>query len=277
MRKLMQRRPGQALRLGVAADGLALVKTSRLFGGAPLVLAERPLDLFAPDALACGLRALFADAAPNVGPRGWPLTVVLSDELVRLWQVAPPAGATRMGDLQAAATLRFQHLFGAAAAEWRISADWDARAPFLAAAAPNALLAGLNEAAREHGVHLVEVSPQFVAALNAWRRERRSGAWFGLVHGGVLSLAAYEGRQLAAVRSAPVPPAADRDWLEAHVAREALRVGIGRPERLQLCGAAPGDWASSLGRLKFACSLLEQNSGDGWSDLARLARTGATA
>lgn len=264
-------RLGQSLRLGVAANGLALVKTSRLFGGATLALSEQPLDLFAPDALAPGLRMLLAD----LPVKGWPVSVVLADELVRLWQVTPPPGATRMGDLQAAAALRFQHLFGGSGADWKISADWDADNPFLAAAAPQALLDALAATAQEHGLHLVETSPQFVAAMNGWRRERRAGAWFGLVHGGVLSLAAYEGRKLAAVRSSPIPAGADRDWLESHVAREALRVGIARPERLQLSGAAPASWGSSPGRLKFACSLLEQP--DDWSELARLARTGVAA
>ena len=270
MHSIKRRRPGLALRLGVAADGLALVRTDRLFGGAPVLLAEHALDLFKPDALAPGLRALFAGHAPA----GWPVTVVLADELARLWQVAPPAGATRLGDLEAAATLRFQHLFGAAAGDWRISADWDAADPFLAAAVPGALLDALLLGAREHRFHLVEACPQFVASLNGWRRARRPGAWFGQVAGGVLSLAAYDGRKLAAVRTAPIPAGADRAWLEAHVAREALRVGIERPERLQLCGAAPSAWASSPGRLKFACTLLGQDAGDGWSELARLASTG---
>jgi len=260
------------LRIGVAANGLSLVKTGRLFGSAPLALSEQPLDLFAPDALAPGLRMLFSD----LPLAGWPVTVVLADELLRLWQVTPPPGATRVADLEAAAALRFQHLFGAAPLEWRISADWDARRPFLAAAAPNTLLDGLTAAAREHRFHLVEVTPQFVAALNRWRRARRFGAWFGQVAGGVLTLAAYEGRALAAVRTAVLPAGADRDWLESHVAREALRVGVARPERVQLCGAAPASWASSPGRLKFACSLLEQDD-DGWSELARLARTGSAA
>ena len=264
-------RLGQALRLGVAADGLALVETGRLFRAASLVLSEQPLDLPAPDALVQGLRALFA----GVPVKGRPVCVVLADELVRLWPVAPPPGATRLGDLEAAAALRFEHLFGAACADWKISADWNAIDPFLAAAAPVALLDTLAAAAREYGFHLVEISPQFVAAMNAWRRERRAGAWFGLVHGGVLSLAAYEGRKLAAVRSSPISAGADRDWLESHVAREALRVGVARPERLQLAGAAPAAWASSPGRLKFACSLLEQV--DDWSELARLARTGVPA
>lgn len=264
---------GQALRIGLGMKGLALVKTSRLLKGAPLALAEHHLDAAQPEVLVQGLRALFADLAPA----GMPVTVVLADELVRLWQVAPPPGATRASDLEAAAALRFQHLFGAPPAEWRISADWDASHPFLAAAAPAGLLAQLEQGAREHRFHLVEVAPQFVAAMNEWRRERRPGAWFGLVHGGVLSLAAYEGRALAAVRTAPIPAGADREWLEAHVAREALRVGVGRPERLQLCGAAPKDWASSIGRLKFACTLFESGEDSGWSDLARLARTGAAA
>jgi len=268
----MRRRLGQSLRIGIAANGLSLVKIGRLFGSAPLALAEQPLDLFAPDALAPGLRMLFSD----LPLAGWPVTVVLADELLRLWQVTPPPGATRVADLEAAAALRFQHLFGAAPAEWRISADWDADRPFLAAAAPNVLLEQLTAAAREHRFHLVEVQPHFVAALNGWRRERRPGAWFGQVHGGVLTLAAYEGRVLVAVRSAAIPSGADRDWLDTHVAREALRVGAARPERLQLCGAVPPAWASSPGRLKFACSLLETDD-DGWSELARLARSGSAA
>ena len=272
MRKPQSRRIGQSLRIGVAANGLALVKHSRMFGSAPLALAEQPLDLFAPDALAPGLRMLFSD----LPLAGWPVSVVLADDLMRLWQVAPPSGATRMSDLEAAATLRFGHLFGANAAEWRISADWDAGKPFLAAAAPVVLLEQLQAAAQEHRFHLVETVPHFVAALNGWRRERRPGAWFGQVHAGVLTLAAYEGRALAAVRTAVIPAGADRDWFEAHVAREALRVGIARPERVQLCGAAPSNWASSPGRLKFACSLLETGD-DGWSELARLARSGSAA
>lgn len=265
----MRRRFGQSLRLGVAADGLALLRVSGWPRAGAEVLATLPVEEGAPDALAKGLRALLEE----VTPRGWPLTVVLADELVRLWQVTPPPGAARFSDLQAACALRHQSLFGAAPLAWRISADWSATRPFLAAAAPEALLALLETLARQHRFHLVEVTPQFVAALNAWRRAHRAGAWFGLVHGGVLSLAAHEGSALAAVRTAVIPPGADRDWLEAHVAREALRVGVGRPERLQLCGAAPAGWASAAGRLKFACTLLEDDSAD-WPLHVRLARTG---
>lgn len=262
---------GYALRVGVAPDALALVRTSIWPHERALLLDEVRVDAEGPDALAAALAALLG----RHPTRGWPLTLVLADELVRLWQVTPPAGSTRLADLQGAAALRFQALFGAGAAGWQIQADWSATQPFLAAALPQALLDALVGAARARPCHLIEIVPQFVAALNQYRKQRRPGAWFGLVHGGVLSVAAFDGKLLSAVRTAPIPSGADRDWLEGHVAREALRVGLGRPERLQICGPAPAGWASSLGRLKFACTVFEDETDAIWPDVARLALTGS--
>jgi hypothetical protein len=268
----MLKRFAHPLRLGVAADSLALLSTSRWSDTPPAVLAEQRLDpADGEQSLALGLRRLLADAPAA----GLPVTVVLADDLVRMWQVAPPPAASRMADLEAAAALRFQSLFGAPAAGWRISAGWDAARPFLAAAVPLALLAKLRQGAAEHRFHLVEIVPQFVAALNGWRKLRRPGAWFGLVHGGVLTLAAFADGALAAVRPAVIPAGADRDWLEAHVAREALLIGTGQPELLQLCGQAPRAWGSHAGRLKFACILLDGEAAPRWSDPAQLAASGS--
>ena len=261
---------GQSLRIGIAPDALALVRTSiwpheraRLLGQVAAAGAD-------PVSLGAALGMLLGEHEVA----GLPVTVVLSDDLVRLWQVTPPQGATRLADLEAAAMLRFNALFGGGAAGWKISADWDAARPFLAAALPLALLEQLTAAASAQHFRLVEIVPQFVAAMNRFRRQRRAGAWFGVVHGGVLSVAAFDDDVLAAVRTAPIPAEADRDWLEGHVAREALRVGLGRPERLQICGPAPKGWASSAGRLKFACTLFEDETDPLWPDAARLALTG---
>lgn len=269
----MPRLPGQSLRLGLGHDSLALVRVGRVFGRGATVLAEARLaDTHDSASLRQGLRALLAGAQVA----GWPLSVVLADELVRMWQVAPPPNAARPADLEAAASMRYQALFGAPPGGWKIAADWQATRPFLAAALPLALVEALEEAAREARCHLVEIVPQFVVAMNAWRRQHRPGAWFGLVHGQVLTLAAYDGRALAALRTAVVPPGADREWLESHVAREALRVGVGRPERVQVCGPAPRSWASHEGRLKFGCTLLDDES-SGQPAAVRLARTGSPA
>lgn len=269
----MPRWPGESLRIGIGHDSLALVKTSR-FGRHMQVLAEEGVfDANEPAELARGLRALLGERPVA----GWPLTVVLADELARMWQVAPPPGATKPADLEAAAAMRYTALFGAAPGSWTIAADWQAGRPFLAAALPAALLDVLNGCARQARCVLVEIVPQFVAAMNGWCKLHRPGAWFGLVHGQVLTLAAYDGPRLAALRSAVVPPGADRDWLESHVAREALRVGVGRPERVQLCGSAPRSWASHPGHLKFACTLLEDDDPLGHSAVVRLACTGSPA
>ena len=263
-------RLGRGLRIGVAADGLALVRTSRWSHERALLLGTVRAGGGDPAAVGVALSMLLGEHATA----GWPVTIVLSDDLVRLWQVTPPAGASRMADLQGATALRFHALFGGAPGGWKIQADWSATQPFLAAAVPQPLLDALAGAARSHRFHIVEVVPQFVAALNQYRKLRRPGAWFGLVHGGVLSVAAYDGKQLAAVRTTLIPEGADRDWLEGHVAREALRVGLGRPERLQVSGPAPRGWASSAGRLKFACTLFEDETDPLWPDSARLALTG---
>src|SRR4051794_11610550 len=106
---------GQALRLGIAPDGLALVRTSRWQHERALLLGELRLSTNGQyqglDAVAAALPLLLDEHEHALA--GMPLTVVLSDELVRLWQVAPPPGAARMADLEAAAALRYQALFGA--------------------------------------------------------------------------------------------------------------------------------------------------------------------
>ncbi|HWJ95290.1 MAG TPA: hypothetical protein VNT33_11235, partial [Telluria sp.] len=263
-----RRWPGQALRLGVSRAGIALVRTSR-WGGAHETLALTRLDDSAGvDAIGPALHGLMAEVACA----GWPLSVVLADDLVRLWQVAPPPGCTRMGDLEAAAALRFQSLFGGTAAGWRIAADWDPLRPFLAAAMPHALLATLEQAARDRRCHLVEAVPQFVAALNQWRRVRRADAWFGMYHGAVLTLAVSRQGALEGIRATLAPPDAGRDWLDAHVTREALRLGVEPPQRLQLCGSVPSRWNGAAGDI--ACSMLG-GAVAGLSELEQLALTGA--
>jgi hypothetical protein len=264
----------QTLRIGVAGDSLALVQAGRGLRASCSLLAEARLDAAeGPAALGNGLRRLLAD----VPAAGRSVTVVLADELARIWQVAPPQGASRMADLEAAAALRFQALFGAPPAGWQMSADWDAGQPFLAAALPAALLASLRQAGAEHGLHLVGIAPQFVAALNGWRKLRRRGAWFAVVHGAVLTLAVYDKGVLAAVRTAVIPPGSGRAWFDAHIAREALLTGAGEPALVQVCGSAPRAWAAESTSTGAACMLLGAEPAPAWPDAARLAATGSAA
>ncbi|HEY0061053.1 MAG TPA: hypothetical protein VGC21_02965 [Telluria sp.] len=270
----MRRRFGQTLRIGIAPGALALASCARWGGAAPTVVAQLEIDSNGgAAALGAGLRQLLGEAAA----KHWPASVIVADELARMWQVVPPAGAARMADLEGAAALRFQALFGEPAGGWKMAAGWDALHPFVAAALPQPLLAQIGQSASEHQLALVAVVPQFVASFNRWRGALRGGAWFGQVHAGVLTLGATDGQRLLAVRAAALPAGANAEWLAEHVAREALRLNLAPPARLQLAGPAPAAWNSSAGVL--ACTLLDagQAQGGTLSDAARLALTGIAA
>ncbi len=267
----MRRRFGQALRIGVAAHALALVKTSR-WQGAPLeVLAEQRVDPEAPDALATGLVSLLADSACA----NWPVTVVVADELTRLWQVTPPPGSARVADLEAAAALRFQTLYGDNAALWQMSAGWDAVQPFMAAATPRHLVSLLQQAGAAHKFTVVEIVPQFIAGWNRWRGTLKADAWYALVHEHVLTIGVVEQGALQAVRSAALPQGASLDWLAGHVAREALRLNLAPPARLNVSGRAPVAWSSGTSHYALACHVLAPAKDVKLSHAARLAATGS--
>lgn len=246
----MRRRFGQVLRIGIAPGELALATSGRWGGPADALetcpLAEGP----GLEPILLGLRTLL-DSGDYAG---WPAAVVVADDLARLWQVNPPLTAARVADLEAAAALRFHHLYGDAPANWAISADWDARRPFLAAGLPRALTAMLAQAAQDRKLVLVEVAPHFVVAWNRWQRAVRAGSWFGVVHDGVLTVGATAGRRVTTVRAAAIPPQAGHDWLAAHLAREALRLNLATPEAIAVCGAAPASWQRADADL--ACTVL---------------------
>lgn len=250
---------------------MVLVKASRFGGARADVLAE--LDVKGPgfDAIGGALRQLLADA----GCAKWNASVVLSDELARIWQVAPPVGAARLADLEGAAAVRFQSLYGEPASGWKLAGGWDSAKPFIACALPRQLLAMLGAVAAEQQVTLVEIAPQFVAGWNQWRDQLKPGAWYGLLQNKVLTLGAIEAGQVRAVRAAAMPEGAGLEWLGQHVAREALRLNLPAPERLQLSGSAPATWNNSSGA--FACSLLSPQTGKSMSHAAQLAITGISS
>lgn len=278
----MRRTIGQSLRIGVSAYAVSLLQESRWRGAGLTVLAEQA---FAPsaehpyDVIAQALRVLLGEQ-----PRaGWPVQVVLADDLVRMWRVVPPATASRLADLEAAAGLRFQALYGESPAHWQISADWSASAPFFAAAVPRDLLKVLQAVAQEHALHIVSIEPQFVAALNRWRRALRPGAWFALVHDGLLSVAAMEadGSTIRAIRSVPLAAGqgADQVWLAQTLRREALLLDMPAPELLQVCGSAPAVWSKPVSHAShlpcLALDHAQQAGGAALSSIAQLACSGS--
>lgn len=255
----MRRAIGQSLHLDVAAHAVSVRRISRWRGEAVTELAAQTI---APsgdhpfDAIANALRALLGELEVD----GWPVSFTLADELTRMWRVTPPPGAARLADIEAAAGLRFQSLYGESPAAWQVSADWDAAEPFFAAAVPRALLALLQLVAQEFKLAVVGIEPRFVGAWNRSRRGMKQGAWFGLVHDNLLTLAAIdaEHKAMRAIRPLPIPHGADQYWLTQTLQREALLLDMAVPELLQVSGMAPAAWTSSAsGTSHIPCAALD--------------------
>ena len=269
------------MRLGISAGAVSLLRTSRWHGDKVTVLAEYELPEgeagIASSAGATILAQALRTLLEGQDVAGWPVGVVLADELCRLWQVNPPPGAARLADIEAAAALRFHSLYGEPPTAWALSADWDARKPFHAAALPRALLAVLQALADDRGMHLVEIVPHFVTGWNRWHRALRVDSWFGQWHERMLTLAAIEERTLRAVRIVAVPQGADHYWLTQTIGREALLLGLSVPAQVQLCGALPPALARPAPAGQLACSQLGTGQGGAMSPVSLLAAAGSVA
>jgi hypothetical protein len=249
----MRRGFGQFLRIEVAAHAVSVQRVRRWtgFGRAGSAAAETlatqaiaPSAEHAFDAIANALRAILGE----LDAAGWPVSMVLADELTRMWRVTPPSGAAHMADLEAAAGLRFQSLYGETPTGWQVTADWSATQPFFAAAVPRALLASLQAVARDYSLSIVAIEPRFVSAWNRSRRGLKQGAWFGHVHDQLLTLAATEadGKGLRAIRALPIPHGAGHDWLTQTLQREALLLEVDAPSLLQVNGTIPASWTKPV-------------------------------
>jgi len=240
------------LRIVLAPSGIALLRTHGWLRPRTELLAE--CELVAGDSPAARLDELLGAS----GCKGWPARIVLSDHWARHWMVTPPANAARLVDCEVAAQARFQALYGEPLGDWQLSADWQARVPFLASALPRALLAALIEVCGRHELLLLEVAPQFVASWNRWRSVLQGGHWFGVMQEQLLMLGVNAGRRLAELRSLPVPAAAlaDPQWLRLAIEREAMRLMQAAPRGVQLCGAVPAAWLQGASQ-DWACIRVD--------------------
>jgi len=251
---------GARVRIDLAQNSVAILRKHAGWRRQSAVLADQPLAEHSaqePQRLTAQCKALLADAACA----GLPLTVTVADNWARLFMVAPPHNAGRMQDLQAAAAMRFQSLYGELPSAWEIQADWQAGVPFLACALPRPLLAALQQIAIDHKLHLLSVEAQFVAAWNTYARTLPKDTWFGVAqdHNLTLGAIAQAPRRLHAVRSIAIPDDGDEPrWLQEQVARAALQLNLPMPTQLHLAGKQRPKWSASGGTLTVR--NLEQKS-----------------
>jgi hypothetical protein len=265
-----------SLRIGLARSGIALAQCKGWKRARTTPLSETRLtveDAAAPERVATRLGNTLAEA----GCKGRPATLIFADEWTRLFMVVPPQNTIRLQDCRAAAEMRFQVLYGESPEDWYIEADWNAHHPFLACAIPRKLQNALHRSVAEHRVTLIEMVPQFIAAWNRRYSLIRPDAWFGIAQADMLTLAVVQERRLCALRVAPVPAGGWRNsaWLPSCLVREAIRLNVPPPGRIQLCGEIPGEWRhQTLGQL--ICDRLDSTP-PGLSPAMALVHSGSRA
>jgi hypothetical protein len=247
---------GTSLHIGLSKNAVGLLRTWNWPRRRSELLIERTLDASSQQAIANGLRAALVDANCS----RMTATVVLADDLTRLFMVTPPNNAERLRDCHAAAAMRFQSLYGEPPHDWKIDADWDARHPFLACAVSRSLLAALQQMSADSRLTLIGIVPQFIAAWNRWQRRKADGAWYGTMHGDTVTLGVIAAHRLTDIRRMTVPADAHHDegWLSDQVTREALRLALPLPSRIHLAGSAPDRWFADSARTPV-CARLEAN------------------
>jgi len=223
---------------------LALTHSAATLVQVPSAWRRQAVPLF--DGAVAADADLAAALAPALGGgrfAGYPLSVTLGDDCVRLFMVPPLAGAAGLPDIRAAAAMRFHRLYGDDPGGWQIETAPSADRPFLACALPTALSGAIRSAARAHGLRLTAVTPLFVLTWNQLNR-RIGRAWLGVVQEDSITLGCVDGRpkpDLAAVHRLRLPAGAcSPAWLRGQVRAVALRHGLEEPSDLKLFGAPLG-------------------------------------
>jgi hypothetical protein len=238
----------------------------------PACVAALPLAGRSAQQIAATLEQALDDARHG----GAHVRIAVADAYTRLFMVQPPRNASGMRDMRAAAAMRFKSLYEMPADAWRIEADWNAEMPFLACGMPKDLLAGLEPVLAKRRLKLLEIAPNFVVAWNRWHARLKEGAWFGVVHESMLTLAPSANASISALRPLPVPATGwkNDDWLIEHMQREALRLSLPALGQLQICGDLPAGWTDRI-VTGIALQRLQAPSKTPQAALLKLAQEGA--
>ncbi|TFZ05374.1 hypothetical protein EZ313_01490 [Ramlibacter henchirensis] len=169
-------------------------------GGRSSAADAQPCALGVPAAEGCvtALRSLLA--RNDVGRAR--VEVVLSNQLVR-YALVPDADLLRdAAERQAAAMHSLAHLYGEAAAGWRVAHDMaDGFLSMVAAGVDAALLAGLESVLKEAGARSVKVRPALELAINAASLPRAFHGWLAVLEPGRILVASVVRGSLVAMRS----------------------------------------------------------------------------
>lgn len=193
-----------------------------------------------------GMSSSLAACAPLISSRRTEVECRFDDSYARFWMVSPPTHATDFGDLQAAASLRFDTLFSAPVSEWRIEAEWQAGQEFLACALPKNLLAEVELALSSVSgrIHLQRCVPYFLDCWNLAADGKSSRATCFTVTADTtttVSLLDESGQRIRAIFSLPLTADSDAniEEIERRIGAYCMQRDLLLPEEVLLTGQVP--------------------------------------
>lgn len=235
--------------VGISPGSVVVSATQGVWRRKSQIVAGRTV---APDKLGVlqHLCDLLAALVAEHGLQGSSARLVLSDALVRLWLVEPPANVGALSDLKAAASSRFQSLFGESPSTWDIRGDWQADRPFVASALPQVWLQALNGVLQTSRLQAEAISPHSVVALNRWSHRMTAGSWLFLYQDRRVTLLILDAQSaLAGLRHVQCGPQeiADEFSCSQFLRLQAMLMGVPMPPVIYI-----PDLIMELGWVRYA-------------------------
>lgn len=225
------------LYLGVEPDRLTLVRLSgassnRVVASATLPFEGGASELTLVDALRQELRAPQWQKAES--------HIVLADRLVRYFVAERPPGARNIEEVQLAAGLRFEDIFGVPADEWEIRLDMPALATNqLGCAIRKSFIADLLTACADAKSPVISIAPFAVAEFNRSHAQvGRKDGWFAVLGNRSLWVGRKQGRDWLSVHQHALGDDVSAEFSKL-MAQESLRAALPPqtiPPTVWLCG-----------------------------------------
>jgi hypothetical protein len=242
----------------LAPHRLCLVRTRR--GLRPKVVAEHeqtlePADLGAWTPVLAALDTVLSEPSWQ----GARMHVVLSDQWARYgvipWAEALSSSAERL----AHARQYLATVYGDVVSDWEVRlSDAQPLSACVACTIPTSLLTAVRTTVATHGVKLVSLQPQLIAAYDSWRhRLPNSSAWFVTVEQGSLAAARIAPHGWDRVHTIRI----DSDWpRELKRLQTFGRIASSNPDEGRVYVDAPQAWREVAGPAGNDLHWLEEES-----------------
>lgn len=181
-------------------------------------------------------------------PKNAEIELVVSDRFARFALIPWSDAVRKQSELAALATIHFETLFGALAAEWDIKVDMSEYAqPGVGCALDKAFIHALRELTVRYKARLASLQPNFIRSYNRWRNRLGNDGIFAVVEPGQCVLASYQKGAWHSLRSVPIQDDIEQSF-PILLKREVLMQGLPDNHDTYLHAAK-----------KFSASWLTQN------------------